>query len=37
MKGSCTGLFGKQSSAIHAGALHDARVDGCIEGGGAAL
>lgn len=33
-----TVLFGKQSSAIHSGTLHGARVDGWIEEGrGAAL
>lgn len=38
MKDNCTILFGKQSSAIHTGTLHDARVDGWIEGRrGAAL
>lgn len=32
MKDNCTILFGKQSSAIRTGALHDARVDGWREG-----
>lgn len=33
MKDNCTVLFGEQSSAIYTGALHDARVDGWMEGG----
>lgn len=33
MKDNCTVLFGEQSSAIHTGTLHDARVDGWMEGG----
>lgn len=33
MKDNCTVLFGEQSSAIHTGTLHDARVNGWMKGG----